>query len=139
MIIGNISTISTNVVTVNGIISDIALKIQEELEKEENNSINVRLGSLTGAKIFAGRGPNIKIKIETSGSIDTELKSEFETAGINQTLHRLYLQIDCNVIILTPFKTIEDKIVNQVLLSEAVIVGTTPSTYYNVEITDKNE
>jgi sporulation protein YunB len=137
MMSGNISAISANVITVNGIISDIALKIQSSLENEENNSINIRLGSLTGAKIFAGRGPNIKIKIETSGSIDTDLKSEFETAGINQTVHRLYLEVECNVVILTPFKTIEDKIVNQVLLSEAVIVGTTPNTYYNVEIKDK--
>ena len=45
----------------------------------------------------------------------------------------MYLQVECNVIILTPFKTIEEQIVNQVLLAEAVIVGTTPDTYYNID------
>lgn len=134
---GNISMISANVITINEIISDIPILIQKELEKEENNSFNLRLGTLTGVKTLSGRGPNLKIKIESIGNLDTDLKSEFENAGINQTLHRLYLQVDCNVIILTPFETIEEKISNQVLLTETVIMGTTPNTYYNLEGIDK--
>lgn len=125
--------ISANVITVNEIISDVAVKIQEALNKEENSNFNIRLGSITGTKILAGRGPNIKVKIETVGNLDTDLRSEFESKGINQTLHKMYLQVDCNVIILTPYKTIEEKISNQVLLAEAVIIGTTPSTYFNLE------
>ena len=39
--------------------------------------------------------------------------------------------MDCNVAILTPFNTIEEKISNQVVLAENVIVGNIPSTYYN--------
>lgn len=130
---GNISMISSNVITINEIISDIAIKIQEELDKEENSNFNIRLGSLTGTKILSGRGPNINVKVEVIGNLDTELRSEFEEAGINQTLHRMYLQVECNVIILTPYNTKEEKIVNQVLLAEAVIIGTTPNTYFNVE------
>ena len=61
------------------------------------------------------------------------LKSEFSSSGINQTLHRIYLQIECEVSILTPFKTIDEKIENQVLIAEAIIIGTTPNTYYNFE------
>ena len=34
---------------------------------------------------------------------------------------------------MTPYHTIEEQIINQVLLAEAVIVGTTPNTYYNLE------
>ena len=49
----------------------------------------------------------------------------------------MYLQVECNVTILTPFKTIEEKIANQVLLAEAVIIGTTPNTYYNFDGVDK--
>ncbi len=43
---GNISMISSNVITVNEIISDVAIKIQEELNKEENNNFKIKLGSL---------------------------------------------------------------------------------------------
>ena len=130
---GNIAMISANVISINGIISDIAIKIQDELDKVENSRFNISMGSFTGSRLLSGRGPKIQIKMYTIGNLDTALKSEILSAGINQTLHKIYLQVECEVSILTPFHTIEEKIINQVLLAEAVIVGTTPSTYYNFE------
>lgn len=135
---GNITMISANVIPVNEIISDVAIKIQEELNKIENSKFNIKMGSFTGSKIFSGRGPDMEIKISTIGNIDTDLRSEFSSAGINQTLHKIYLQVECEVSVLTPFHTVEEKIKNQVLLAEAVIVGTTPNTYYNFEGMTKN-
>lgn len=61
------------------------------------------------------------------------MKSEFISQGINQTLHRVYLQIKCEVSILTPFENISKNITNQILLAESVIVGNIPNTYYNFE------
>lgn len=130
---GNIKMVGTNIITVNEIISDIPIRIQEEMEKSENNTFQIRLGSFLGSKLFAGRGPNVEIKMEIAGHLDTNLKSEFIDAGINQTLHRIYLELICEVIILTPFETMEEQIVNQVLLAEGVIVGEVPSSYYHLE------
>lgn len=130
---GNIKMVGTNIITVNEIISDIPIKVQEEMEKSENNTFQIRLGSFLGSNLFAGRGPNVEIKMEIAGHLDTNLKSEFIDAGINQTLHRIYLELICDVIILTPFKTMDEQIVNQVLLAEGVIVGEVPSSYYNLE------
>lgn len=125
--------ISANVIPVNEIISDVAIKIQEELNKIENSSFKIRMGSFTGSRLLSGSGPEIEIKMSTIGNLDTDLRSEFAAAGINQTLHKIYLQVECQVVILTPFNTMEEKIANQVLLAEAIIVGTTPNTYYNFE------
>lgn len=125
--------ISSNVISINEIISDIPIKIQDELNKQENSKFKISMGSFTGSRILSGRGPQLEIKMSTIGNLDTDLRSEFLEAGINQTLHKIYLQVDCKVAILTPFKTIEEKISNQVLLTEAVIMGTTPDTYYNFE------
>ena len=69
----------------------------------------------------------------TDGTVETDLRSEFKEAGINQTLHRIYLEVKCNVNILTPYSTIKETIVNQVLLVEGVIIGNIPDTYYNLE------
>ncbi len=82
---------------------------------------------------MAGRGPGVKIKISTIGEVETDLRSEFTSQGINQTLHRVYLQVKCNVNILTPFDNISREITNQVLLMENIIVGNIPNTYYNLE------
>lgn len=130
---GNIAMISANVIPVNEIISDVAIKIQEELNHTENSEFGIPLGTFLGSKLLAGRGPQVKIKMSTIGSVLTDLKSEFSSAGINQTMHRIYLEVKCTVIILTPFETMQEEITNQVLLAEAVIVGTTPNTYYNLE------
>lgn len=78
-------------------------------------------------------GPDITIKMMTDGNVLTDLKSEFKEAGINQTLHRVYLEVVCNVTILTPYDTITETITNQVLLIEGVIVGNIPDAYYNLE------
>ncbi|MGN1297401.1 MAG: sporulation protein YunB [Clostridia bacterium] len=83
--------------------------------------------------MLAGRGPGVKIRISSIGNVETDLKSEFTTQGINQTLHRVYLEVKCRVNILTPFQDIEKEITNQVLLIENVIVGRIPETYYNLE------
>ena len=125
--------ISANVIPINEIISDIPVRIQDELNKKENSKFKISMGSLLGTKILSGSGPSIEAKMSTIWNLDTDLKSEFLEAGINQTLHKIYLQVECEVVILTPFDTIEEKIVNQVLLAEAVIIGTTPNTYYNFE------
>jgi hypothetical protein len=80
----------------------------------------------------------IKIVVLSIGNVETDLRSEFIAQGINQTLHRVYLQIKCEVKILTPFNIITQSIDNQVLLLENVIVGHVPNTYYNLDGIDKN-
>ncbi len=129
----NIKMISTNIVAINKVISDIPIKIEEALKKKENSSFNIKLSNFLGSKLLGGRGPDVSVQIQLSGNIETNLKSEFISTGINQTLHRIYLELNCNVNILTPFQTIEEKIINQVLLVEGVIIGDIPTTYYNLE------
>lgn len=134
----NVTMIKANVIPINEIISDIPIKIQEELDKKGKSNFSIALGSFTGSKLFSGIGPNIHFQVAQIGNIDTDLKSEFTAQGINQTLHRVYLQVKCKVQILTPINTIDAEITNQVLLAEAVIVGNVPESYYNLEGLDKS-
>lgn len=66
------------------------------------------------------------------------MRSEFESTGINQTIHRIYLDVKCKVSILTPYNVIEETIINEVVLIENVVVGLVPSTYYNLEGMEKS-
>ena len=63
------------------------------------------------------------IRISTVGNVKTDVRREFKRKGINQTLHRLYLQIETEISILTPFNTIQESITNQLVLAENIIVG----------------
>ena len=129
----NIKLIETNVNVVNKIISEIPNNIQKELDKEENNTFAIKLGNLTGTKTLSGRGPNIIIKLLNTNNLDTDLQSEFIEQGINQTLHRIYLNIRCVTIVSTPYKIFEGEVNTKVLLAERVIIGEIPSTYYNLK------
>lgn len=128
---GKITGIETLVIPINEIISDVAVRIQKRFDSEEENDLYVRTGMLTGSRIFANSGPKFKFRISNYGEVETDFRSEFKEAGINQTLHRLYLQVDCDVSILGPFETIKQRISNQVVLAENIIVGEIPETYYN--------
>lgn len=134
---GNIVMIQTNAKNVNEVISDIPNKIVEELEKQAENYISIHLGSVFGNKLLANLGPELKIKIENIGNVTTKLESEFSSQGINQTLHRIYLNLECEVTILTPYDSINEKIDNQVLIAESVIIGNIPASYYNIEMNKK--
>lgn len=130
---GDIVIIKSNVAPINNMISDLTEKIQKEFDKIENSEVDIPLGVLTGIYFLSGFGPNIPIQVAVTGTVDTEVKSEFIAQGINQTLHRVYVEFDCNMQIVTPLKNYSKNIINQVIIAEHVIVGNIPEGYYNFE------
>lgn len=135
---GKIQMVKLNIIPVNEIISDVAIRVQNELNNVETADMGIRLGSFSGSKLLSYFGPKINIKISCIGNVGTDLKSEFKSVGINQTLHQVYLDIDCEVMILTPYNTKNEKIKNQVLIAESIIVGEIPNTYYNLDGVDSS-
>ena len=130
---GNIVIIKSNVVPINNMISDLTENIQNEFNDIEKTKINIPFGNLLGIYFLSGMGPNIPIQVAISGTLDTEVKSEFIAQGINQTLHRVYVEFVCNVKIITPLKNYQKTITNQVIIAEHVIVGNIPDSYYNFD------
>lgn len=130
---GKSSILKTDIVTLNQIISDIAIEIQNEINEIGKQNVEIPIGALVGNKYFAGFGPKVKIRIIPAGDIITDIKTEFKAAGINQTVYRIYLNLECNISIFTSYKTINTTINNQVLLVETVVVGEVPETYLKLE------
>ena len=131
--------LKTDVVVINKIASDIALEAEKQFTEIEKENIKIPIGAIFGNRFLSGVGPNINIKVIPAGNILTEVKNEFKAEGINQTVYRIYLELRCKVSIVTQYKTIEDEIVNQVLLVETVIVGNVPSSYYNLQGIDQSD
>ena len=84
-------------------------------------------------------GPKFEIELETAGQINAETKSEFENIGINHTLHKLYLDINTAISILTPLGSFGKDISQKALLTEAILVGNVPDTYYNLQNLNESE
>lgn len=127
---GKIQLIKLNIVPVNEIISDVTLRIQEDINNTDYAHISVRLGALSGIKLLSGIGPKMQIKISCDGNVETAIKSTLKTAGINQTLHQVYIEIACQVNILTPYDNVSETICNQILIAESIIMGEIPNSFY---------
>lgn len=59
--------------------------------------------------------------------------SEFESVNINQTIHKIYFDLNTILNVFTPVGAFGEDINSKVLLTEAVIVGKIPDAYYNLE------
>jgi len=129
---GNILMLESNMKNINIVMSDVAYKIQTSINNTKDEYVTISLGSFTGISILSGSGVKIPIRISTVGNVKTNVRSEFVSQGINQTLHRLYLDIESQISVLTPFNTINESITNQLILAENIIVGEIPEAYYNI-------
>lgn len=130
---GNIQLLQVNSRPLNNMISDITNDIQKSLNDNEKVTSYIPFGSITGIKWISGIGPRIPIKISLSGTIQTKIRNEFDDAGINQTIHRLWLDITCNINILTPYEVVDTQVTSELVLSENVIIGGVPNVYLNTE------
>ena len=130
---GRITSIETNVTELNMLSSQISVKIQEKISQAEKEKIAIPLGSLFGRSIFAGSGPDLFIRIRNAGNIETDFKSEFASAGINQTKHRIYMHIRTRIGLVGPLTYERFDIVTQIPIAETVIVGDVPDMYLSME------
>lgn len=125
---GNITALTTNMRNVNSLTSDLIRKMVAASNTGDFD-VNIPLGSLTGASLLLGRGPDVPIRIVLLSSSSARLKNEFSTAGINQTKHEIYLELSIDLDVLVPWNSIATKVDTQVLVAETVIVGKVPDTY----------
>lgn len=125
---GTVTSIQTDSVQINLLKSEIMQNCATAL-KSHTETVRIPCGSLTKLDILSGIGPEIKIPVRTVGYVSAEIKSEFESAGINQTIHRLNLYINANLC-LSMAKSQEQKAISfEMCISETVIVGTVPQVY----------
>lgn len=132
---GNIQLIDINIFVLNEIVDEVTDAMRKQILNTNSHeaSINIRLGALTGNRLFSGIGPNINLKIDHVGNFSNNLKSEFYSVGVNQSIHRIYLELGCDISITTPINNIEERVENEILLIESIIVGDTPDNYYEIE------
>lgn len=135
----NANILKTDVVVINNIATEITGSITNSLKNIEKEDIKIPIGVFTGNKFLTGIGPDINIKVVPVGTVNSEIKTEFKAQGINQTIYRIFLEINCEIKILMPYKSINRQIKNQILLVETAIVGDVPETYYNLESMTKED
>ena len=127
--LGNISMIQANALEINNLSKDLAQTTEIKIEEYGRSGVSIPLGSFTGIPLFVGRGPKLKLKVNPIGSVNCSFLSQFESAGINQTNHKIYLKISADVGVVLPLLSTKYNTTRQVLISESIIVGQVPEVY----------
>lgn len=126
---GNVFSMQANAVKVNNIsrmVSQIALAHLIDLGKEP---LQISLGAFTGIDALSGVGVPVKFNINPYGDITCKFISKFVDAGINQTEHKIYIDVSAVVRVVFPIRSIEISSSADVLICEGIIIGKIPDTY----------
>ncbi|MBR4270869.1 MAG: sporulation protein YunB [Clostridia bacterium] len=134
---GNISNFSVKSILINKLGKEIGKTAQQNLEAVGSSGIEIPLGTLTGVPLLVGVGPALNFKVQPIGSFSSTFSSEFISAGINQTNHRIYLNIKALVSLVMPTASRSISTNAQILLCESIIVGKVPDTYLNSSSLDE--
>lgn len=129
---GDITALETNSVNVNVLQTQLLIGINEDLDKSRDAEIDVSLGTASGVWLFAGRGPSVPMRFLPIGSADVKLISTFESAGINQTCHKLVIVVNTHVAGAIPFCKTETDIKYEYILAETILIGDVPEGYASI-------
>ena len=129
---GKITLMQSNTIMMNKIASDVALKIQDELKNTKTTISYIPLGTVLNSPLLAKYSPKIKISIEPIGTAYVDFKTDFESSGINQTRHKIYLEAKTQVKVIVPLTTSIKEVKAQIPISETVIIGDVPNSYVNI-------
>ena len=129
---GRITMLQANTICMNQLAAQTALAAQEALSQQENQYIYLPLGAALGVNFLAGSGPELAVKIVPVGSVSTQFATEFESAGINQTRHKIYLALKATVQVVIPTGTRRVDVATQVSIAESIIVGDVPDSFVDV-------
>lgn len=125
----NIKAIETDTSKVNRLKSALIQSMQKNINLHKSDTVYVPLGSCSNLYFLAGLGPKVPIRIYPVSIVNADFKESFDSVGINQVKHKLYLDVSMKMSFVGILFAQADTVETSVLLNETIIVGDTP-TYY---------
>ncbi len=129
---GEIISLEIDTYKVNYLKSRISNEISDIISGRERYTVAIPIGTFLGNTYTAGLGPDIPFKMQITTTAFVDFKHEFRSAGINQVLHRVVIdiKINGNLVVAGYKKTI--KVNTSAIAAQTVIVGDVPEGFTNV-------
>ena len=127
----NIKAIETDTAKVNRLKSAIIQSMQKNIDSHKSDTVYVPLGSCSNLYFLAGLGPKVPIRIYPVSIVNADFKESFDSVGINQVKHKLYLDVSMKMSFVGMMFAQSNTVETSVLLNETIIVGDTPTYYGN--------
>lgn len=129
---GEVQTMSIDAVKLNSFRSLVLERVTGQVHMLDSQDLGIPLGMLTGVDFMSALGPKLPIRVAAAASAAGQFRNEFLDAGINQTLHRVMLDISITATLLLPGGIAEVEVITPVCVTEAIIIGQVPQTYLNL-------
>ena len=129
---GRVSMLRANTMRMNELASQTAVLAERELGSAENQVVQIPLGAALGVSFLSGFGPRLEVQILPVGAVHTSFDTEFETAGINQTRHKIFLNLRATVSLIVPTGSQLVEVTSTVPIAESIIVGEVPESFVDV-------
>jgi sporulation protein YunB len=125
---GKVLTITTNMAKMNEVKAKVTNAVQNNLN-HGHMEVSVPLGTLFGSELLHGRGPGVPLVVTLAGNVTSDFKTNFESAGINQTRHQIYLEVHTGIYSFIPGVDTTTDVTTSVMVAETVIVGEVPQIF----------
>jgi len=127
-----VNFLSANTEKINEISCNLSNFTQNNLDKYTSVGIDIPIGTCSGIGFLTGKGHKINFIANPIGDVFCKFQTVFESSGINQTCHKIYVTICSEITLTLPFSFINiEKDIN-FLIAESIIIGEIPSTYLNL-------
>ena len=127
--LGNITMVKVNGYVLNELTREMVELCEDRLMNQGEVSISVPFGSVMNSQIFSTTGPVIQMYASPYAQVNVDIDSEFTSAGINQTKHRITATIQVFLRYTLPGQSVVVQYENTLPIYETVIVGNVPNTY----------
>ena len=128
---GKITAVNANVSIMNKLNNGISEELYKKITNLEHIFIKLPLGSFLSSNFFSGVGPEIPVEIVLLNRINTKYLTDFTSTGINQSRHRILINVTCDIGILSQLSNQTHTVNVEVPIAETIIVGNVPTTYFD--------
>jgi len=129
---GQVAALHTDIIKINSMKAEISDLVLDALYMIDTSTISIPLGNAFGIDFLSGKGPRIPVEILPIGFATTTCGSEFSSAGINQTKHRITMTVSVSISILLPLDRVTTVVTSDIPVAETVLVGSVPDSYTNI-------
>lgn len=127
---GKVALMQANTILMNNIASEVAIEVQEQLEGISKSTIEVPLSNAFNTQLI--NLPSVNVQIVPQGSVAVDFATEFESSGINQTRHRIYIIVVTDIKMIVPLVEETLQITTNIPIAETIIIGDVPEQYFNI-------
>lgn len=130
---GTPGVLSANIAAINTLKAELTAVVQKKMDAYDKNVIELRMGTLLGSTLFTDRGPMVHVRIIPVSNVRSSISNQFTSAGINQTLHRIMMQIVVDVSVILPGYSTMTTVTTDFCIAETIIIGAVPQSYFEVK------